>query len=287
MKEILVAFDFSRYSQRALQLALQGQPFGLEANLRVVHVLDPALYETTLPGRRMPSTSDIERFLRAEVAKASAEGGPVILGNIRYEVVTGDVVSEIAARMRSAAFDGLLIGGQGHGGLAERVLGTTARRILRQSFAPTYIVKNQMAVAPLRRALCAIDLREATAAVLHAAESLALRFSCSFDTLSVGIDESWPYELHVGGPLYKEVRAAQARAQAQREDAMRSAEIEILGRVYSHEQAFAFGSPAKTIARRAEAYDVVLLGAHKGMTPFGSVLTGVLELSPADVLVAR
>ncbi|MCA9698651.1 MAG: universal stress protein, partial [Myxococcales bacterium] len=73
MSRVLVPFDFSPHSRRALALALQGFPFGREAEVEVLHVVDEDLYANVLTKGAVPSDDAIDSYLSDELTTVSAE----------------------------------------------------------------------------------------------------------------------------------------------------------------------------------------------------------------------
>jgi nucleotide-binding universal stress UspA family protein len=294
MKEILIPFDFSRHSQRALELALAGYPFGTDVNLTVVHMLDAALYDRVMPGRPLPPVSTVEGFLNAEVAKASAQSPPKI-AKVTVHVMTGRVLGELASLLRSAAYDGAVIGGQGHGGAAEALLGTTARRLVRQTTVPIYVVKRANETTVPKKVLCAVALDESMRAALLAGRNLARKFDTTLETLTVIQTDAWPYVAHFPadytGQLSREWKDGAMKACASAEKRLRDLETEILGELVSKAQHADYGPVTSSIVRHCEHYDTILLAAQQEARPafmtFGTTIEGVLERATTDVMIAR
>ena len=294
MKEILLPFDFSRHSQRALELALAGCPFGTEVSLTVVHILDAALYDRILPGRPLPPVSAVDGFLRAEVAKASAQAAAK-MAKVTVRVITGKVVPELASLLRSAAYDGAVIGGQGHGGAAEALLGTTARRLVRQTTVPVYVVKRANATTLPKKVLCAVALDETAGAALLAGRDLVRKLDVALETLTVIQTDGWPYAAHFPsdytGQLAREWKDEAMKACAKAEKRLRELETELLGELASKAQHADCGAVASLIVRHGERYDTILLAAQREARPalltFGTTIEGVLERATTDVMIAR
>ena len=151
MRRILVATDGSEPAAEAIA-------FGVElaaehdAELVFVHVV-PAVDLVPVMGFNLggafPHEPSIEdTALLADAAAVAAEQGVVATSML----LKGDTVDEIVASADSHDADLIVVGSRGHGGLANALLGSVSRGILRESKRPVLVVRG---TAAARRAKAA------------------------------------------------------------------------------------------------------------------------------------
>lgn len=174
LRRIVVATDFSDFServvQRAAQLAKQHQ-----AELHLMHVVRPLdLYPGLTMGPDEFGHHD-EELLQAEQGRleAMAAGLASQLG-IRILPVSrlGRAHTEIAAYAQEVSADLLVAGARGENTLMDLFLGSTASRLLRVAPCPVLIVRNP-GDEPYRRVLAAVDFSPVSDAVVAHAVLLA------------------------------------------------------------------------------------------------------------------
>src|SRR5262245_6287088 len=73
MNRVLVPYDFSPHSRRACALAMQGFPFGMDAEIELLHVVDEALYKNVLARKFVPTDDAIDSHLADELTRIKAE----------------------------------------------------------------------------------------------------------------------------------------------------------------------------------------------------------------------
>lgn len=146
MKKILIATDGSPASIEAMQ-------FGLElvaehdAEAIFVHVA-PALDVIPMSGFSMTGAlphelTDYDRAPLEEAAAAAAELGV----QATTKLLTGNTADEIVAYADTLDVDLIVIGSRGHGALANALLGSVSRAVLRESKRPVVIVRGVAAEA--------------------------------------------------------------------------------------------------------------------------------------------
>jgi len=149
MLKILVAVDGSELSLDGVQHTLQLLKQGLQANVVLAHVQEPAtLYE--LVTSRDPDL----------IAAASVEAGEHLLASARalldaagvaYEtdIGVGDVAHTLVDMAEQNGADMVVIGAKGHGALSSALLGSVSQEVARASAVPVTIVKHAQAVESL------------------------------------------------------------------------------------------------------------------------------------------
>ncbi len=168
---VLVPFDFSAHARRALALAMQGFPFGRNVGIELLHVIDEALYENVLARRHIPSDQAIAGYLHDELDRIRAEliaanPGATLL-DPQPNIIRGRPYAIIDARLREPEVVGVILGGQGHGGGTERLLGRTAQRVIRHAEIPVLVVKQPDALTLPTRLLAAVDWSESAGRALQ------------------------------------------------------------------------------------------------------------------------
>jgi len=143
---LLVAYDFSRPAQRALELARDLRA-ALHAAVDVVHVhLDP--FAGTMGGE------DRERYVDAGLVKEQRAivadhlrrrvddaFGPEA-GAVRTRVVEGGIAERILATAADVGADLILVGTTGKGGIERALLGSVSLSLLRKSPVPVLTVSD-------------------------------------------------------------------------------------------------------------------------------------------------
>jgi nucleotide-binding universal stress UspA family protein len=133
-RRILVPTDLSPSSRRALPLAAAlGRTF--DAEVLAVHIADVRVHGatwgiTTLMEDRLPAEQDVEAFVRAEMPDVRVRAR-VELGSVC------DAVTRVAAEEHA---DVIVISTHGEDSVADRLQGSHAERIVRQSPCPVLVV---------------------------------------------------------------------------------------------------------------------------------------------------
>lgn len=143
LKRIVVATDFSRHSQVALQYAEAfSKAFGAEVVL--CHVLEKPDFLSQLPpvaeGYFPPNLSEMqEKHARVQCEQALAAAG---LSQARVSLAHGNPSSEIARVAGEENADLVIVGTHGRGALAHILLGSVAEKIVRLAPCPVLTVRS-------------------------------------------------------------------------------------------------------------------------------------------------
>lgn len=310
MNRVLVPYDFSPNSRRACALAMQGFPFGLDTQVEMLHVVDEDLYANVLASKFVPSTDAIDSYLGDEVTRIRAEIAvahgvhseqPKLLEPKRM-IVRGRPHVVIDDHLQQQGVIGALLGGQGHGGAAEKLLGRTAQRVIRHADVPVLIVKRPHSLMPPTRLVTAVDWSSNSArallfaarlcdeqagllSVLHVIDSPFLPYVQAFaherDAHAL-LDRLHDEELARLGQFVDKTLAEQ----------LSSRPVEQFpGSRESITQAVVFGDPAITIASQAKTLlaELIVVGAH-GATDLSRYLLGstaekLVTAAATDILV--
>lgn len=147
---IVVGFDFSDLSERALEEALAIAGRSTPAELHVVTVAQAAGTLLRLPGEADPITDELAReTVRLRVAKIvdeyQARRGAVPLDRIAVYVLGGLPVGEpgklIAELARAVDASLIVVGTHGRTGVARALLGSVAQHVVREATTSVYIVR--------------------------------------------------------------------------------------------------------------------------------------------------
>ncbi len=137
-KKILIAYDGSAHSQRALEYARAlAQTFA--AQLIVVHVFHPIPKEWGTPFKEQAEAHVIgaaEKTIREVRAKLVNESFEVIT-----EMLEGPPAEAILRVAEARGCDLIVMGSRGLGELKATLLGSVSNKVLHHSVAPVLIVK--------------------------------------------------------------------------------------------------------------------------------------------------
>lgn len=285
MRRVLLPYDFSPQAQRALMLVLNGIPFGAETQLDVLHVIDNRLYERVLSTHAAPTENAVKSYLASEIERAAPLSRKLV-ENPKLIIVRGHPASEILARAND--YGAVVLGGQGHGGIGEAFLGTTAMRVVREATNSVYVAKKTSAATNLLRVMCAVDDDGDSRHALKEARSLCRVSGAELSLLRVvpvpyrGV----PYPPYSAYPAHPDIVAEQERLVSFEVDALNE-------RVAQHHYIrFASAGFANDIVHQAvlERADVLVVGAREsgiGKRLLGSVSEGVVARAVSDVYVVR
>jgi nucleotide-binding universal stress UspA family protein len=291
MDRVLVPYDFSPHSRRACALAMQGIPFGMNVGIEMLHVIDEDLYANVLAAKYVPTTDAIDSYLedeliriRAEIAVTHGSQQPKLL-EPRRVITRGRPHVVIDDRLHSSGVIGALLGGQGHGGAIEKLLGRTAQRVIRHASIPVLVVKNPTSLEPPTRLVSAVDWSSNSARALLFAARLRDEQAGLLSILHV-----------IDSPFVPYVKAfAHERDAREALEHLREEQLAQLGQFVdrvlggftgsreAHTLAVVFGDPPSTIATQAQTLlaQLIVVGAH-GTTDLSRYLLG----STAEKLVA-
>lgn len=298
MQRILVATDLSARAdgavRRAVDLARR-----LDAELRVIHVLEADLEEQTLSqlfgggagATREEVIAELVRASEAQVAEQltrAADGGEPP----GYTVASpfGRGPAEIAAEAEACRADVVVVGARGHHALRDFFLGTTAETLTHEMERPVLVVKAPPQ-ARYRQAVVPIEFSERSRqAVAHAAQlapDAELELLHVFNTAPL----EWVYRANL-----RESQLQGAIEAGRREGEQRLAELAealqgpLQRTLHCH---VAAGYPSRVITERARerGADLLCLGtrghSHWRGALGGSVARRVLQQAECDVAVER
>lgn len=301
MNRVLVPYDFSPHSRRACALAMQGFPFGKDVEIELLHVVDEGLYANVLAKKYVPTDTAIKSYLeddltriKAEIAVSHGEHSdqPELL-EPKLVIVRGRPHAVIDEHLREPTMLGALLGGQGHGGARERLLGRTAQRVIRHAEVPVLVVKQPHNLGLPVRFVAAVDWSANSARALQIAARLCTELTGLLSILHV-IDS--PYVPYV--KAFAHERDAREALQP-----LQDAELEQLARFVgetlaevetvpeSLTEAVVFGDPAEAIAAQGAALlaDLIVVGAHgaSNLSRFllGSTAEKLVTAARSDILV--
>jgi universal stress protein A len=139
IRKILVPFDFSEHSEKALRWAIDTAE-QWEANLLLLHVVPSTTYPPTLIGGFFDITQfetslqeNAERKIREAVAKEK-------MWRIQTKVVVGVPFSDICRTAEQEKVDLIIMGSHGRTGLAHVLIGSVAERVVRHAPCPVLVV---------------------------------------------------------------------------------------------------------------------------------------------------
>lgn len=273
MRRILLTFDFSAHAERALALALCGVPFGTDVTLDVLHVLDERLHKGASVAAIRALSEEKKRLFKNDVARLSSVRRR-LKDDPRLKVVCGDPTQEILTR--AANYEGILIGGKGHGTWSETLLGTTATRVVRDTLASVYVTKKATSLVTPIRLLCAVDKDIGSRRALTEAAALCHAQSAELHMLRV---------VPIASPGFDLRREQDALAHFERS----TLAVPV---ARQHLVALAVGGVATAILHHAaqENIDTIVVGARErdlSKRLFGSASEALVQQGSNDVYVVR
>ncbi len=145
-KRILVAVDFSDFSQEAVRIA-SGLTGGDDCHVLVLHVCNAP--KAVDPAIMVAQSSAIKSLieLQQEMAKAAGKKLQDWIGrydwngaSVGSEVLSGAAYKVIANRAREIEADLIVMGSYGRSGFARRLIGSTTEKVLRKTRCPLLAV---------------------------------------------------------------------------------------------------------------------------------------------------
>lgn len=144
ISKILVPVDFSEYSKKALDYAVQfAKQFNSE--LTLIYVIEPIVYPSDFGLGQIPINQvDFEIQSRAEdeLKKLIEEKVPAEL-KANYVVKTGKPFLEIINTAQDCNCDLIIIATHGHTGIEHILFGSTAEKVVRKSPVPVLVVREK------------------------------------------------------------------------------------------------------------------------------------------------
>lgn len=147
IRRILVPFDFSVYSEKALTWAL-AMAERWRSRVLLLHVIPRPAYPPMLMG----STFDVVEFETRLQADAEARAREVVTQaghktvQIDTQVVIGEPFHDICRIAEQEKADLIVMGSHGRTGLSHVLLGSVAERVVRHAPCPVLVVGKKAAV---------------------------------------------------------------------------------------------------------------------------------------------
>jgi len=268
IKSVLVAFDFSEASHKALSHALAiARHYG--AKFYLVHVVASIGYTIAGPESLALSIEKTRRDaqeLEQELLKSGA------LADLRYEFIVheGNVCSEVERITSEKQVDLVVIGTHGRGGLGKFLLGSTAEQVFRHShslvmtvgpasYKDSPVQKSQ--TQTLHPFLFATDFGEASLKALPYAISFANHFAARLVLLHVLPAAPIPEGFHwsTAGDLMQMREKAQLESESRLDELVKRATPRATSKP---ECLVRFGIPSDQILLAAHSLsaDLIILG---------------------------
>ena len=286
--KVLAAVDFSDDSlhaaRRAALVAAQ-----LQARLELLHVLSSASHATLRNLLRSSAApgSNLTAGIRERLVTLAAELAGVAPIEARAKVAIGDVQEAISAAAAEAQL--VVLGTRGWNPLRDRILGTTAERLLRTCRRPVLVVQRQ-AKREYKRVIAAMDYSPNALQAL----AVAMRIAPQAQITLVHVFSA-PFEgkLRYAGVDDDILRDYIARARRDALAQMSAFLAQAPGDASRLSRAVLHGHPTRVLLDRAKLAraDLLVVGKHGRSAAaelfLGSVTRHILSGAKCDVLVAE
>jgi|GEM_PF-1301712 len=183
IKKILTPIDFSENSMNALKYAIDFAG-GSGAAVYVLHMGDPELLANDLKGNLSP-----EHLL--ELMKADKMFAGIKVTTIYKK---GDVADGILEESRKHDIDLVVMGTQGAGGIARKLVGTNTTRVVGKSQCAVLAVPAQATFSVLKKVVLAVDLEHRTDHLIEELVNTLKVQQAAVELVYVGIDENGHFE---------------------------------------------------------------------------------------------
>lgn len=281
---ILAATDFSRTAQLAVRRAAQLAEV-TDARMDVVHVARPTSRSLLSWLRDEPSAASLEAARRQldETVAGIGERGVAARGHL----VTGAPVATIEATSRALRTSLVALGTRGAYGLRERLLGTTAERLIERSSCDVLVVRGAVRAA-YRTILACVDGSPAAAQALRRAVALAP----AADVYVLHVHEPPLAGMFRGARMHAAAADHRAAEQRRAHEALAASFAELGLDTRRWKIDVKAGYPPHVIESTALRVLPDLIAVGHDTSPLaeaflGSVAKYVLRLDVCDVLVAR
>jgi nucleotide-binding universal stress UspA family protein len=285
ISRILCPTDFSELSKNALAQAVALARW-YEAEITVLYVAPVAIAVADVAYVPNPWLSpEMREKLRGDL-HAFAESARAEGITVRTSLGEGSPATEILDVARTDAFDLIVMGTHGRGGLEVWALGSVTEAVLRSSPCPVLTVAPRSRLAPTARfetILCPVDFSPTSERTAHEAVLLAAETQSRLVLLHV-IER-------VGGPPGPVPPGFDRKAyRAEAEDSVRRRLHGLTPPDGAAEKAVSWGWPDREVLRaaRERSAGLIVMGAHGGpmdSTLFGSTAHKVVRRASCPVLV--
>lgn len=290
IERLLAATDLSAPARYAAErAALVAQQLG--GRLELLHVI------STSPLARLhrllqAAPADLEQQVReragSELERLAGSLRPACGHTAGTAVCAGELLGELERRVAAVGADLLVLGARGANFMRNRLLGSTAERIVRKSRVPVLVVR-QPPHEPYRRVLVAVDFSPSSLPALEASRALApdaqvtLLNACTV-----------PFEDSLRSAGVREQALEHYRLAARRQ-ALEDMEALLAAAGIAGGSTVALvlaGDPTSRILEQEQELeaDLIVVGKHGESTLedllLGSVTRHVLQESQGDVLVS-
>jgi nucleotide-binding universal stress UspA family protein len=285
---VVVGTDFTRHAHEAVVRAAH-LPIRPGATITIVHVLPPLLRPEIEERLRKAVAAVMSGSVATAAAELECADRPGVDVGIRVE--SGRAAEGVAQVARETGAELVVVGRGQRRGASERLLGSTAERIVRAADASVLVVSSASG-EPYRRPLVAVDLSDLSR---HAVE-LAIRISDrQLGRLDVLHACDIPYTglLARGGMTAAEVDAYVAESESTARGLLEAWVPEARAAGVELDAILRRGEPRRVIARELadRQADLAVVGAsghsRLGRLLLGSVAESVMRQSGCDVLIVR
>ena len=152
MNNILVPFDFSHNSRKALDYAAQLAKKA-DSNLMIFHAYDRS---EVLEGVKVATTVHAMKDTRSKTSKQFG----LALDQIEEHVLQGEFVEEVHDFIETRKVDLLVVGTRGAGGLKELLVGSRTVSLMQEVNIPILVIPEGAQYGPVRNILLCTDLHE-------------------------------------------------------------------------------------------------------------------------------
>jgi nucleotide-binding universal stress UspA family protein len=186
---ILVPLDFSEYSLRAFQVALE---FAKKMNLGIIvlNVYDSPIssgvnfiaYEKTLAVEEKKSMSGLAKFIADNQEHTYEDGSALVIKALSYKGDPGASIIKIAEEEDVAM---IVMGTKGEKGLIAKMLGSVTEEVLESAHCPVLIVPRDVEFDGIRKMLFAAPLDANDDKLINILLSFADTFNAHLECLHI------------------------------------------------------------------------------------------------------
>lgn len=138
-QKIMVAYDASPRSEKALQWAIQ-LALQLKSEMEIITVVTPPEFSTNIDEiDEFYSDGDSHYIPALEESKIQAENAGIL--NVSYKILHGHPAESIVRYASNGKFDLIVMGTRGMGGFKNLIIGSVAQRVMTYAEVPVTIIK--------------------------------------------------------------------------------------------------------------------------------------------------